>query len=146
MNFLTKNAVGQPKRSMWAAGLFSLVMIILVAAPSLAPDTFSYLNPLKVDTDPENMLSADESVRVFHNQMKETFALHDMVVVGVINEVHSEGVFNTSTLSNIHELAEFAQTIRWKDDTGKVGLNRCTVRVGCRRPEHSLFQGPGWGS
>ena len=30
---------------------------------------------IKVDTDPENMLSEDESVRVFHNLTKKRFSL-----------------------------------------------------------------------
>ena len=40
---------------------------------------------ITVDTDPENMLSEEESVRVFHNLTKEQFALNDIVVVGIIN-------------------------------------------------------------
>ncbi|MHC4072226.1 MAG: hypothetical protein ACYTGS_09380, partial [Planctomycetota bacterium] len=35
---------------------------------------------IKVDTDPENMLSEDEPVRVFHNQTKTQFSLSDIVV------------------------------------------------------------------
>jgi len=99
---------------MWAAAVFSFFMIALVAAPSLAPQAFPFLQPLKIDTDPENMLAADEPVRIFHNQMKAEFTLHDLIVVGVINEAHEEGVFNTDTLADIYALAEFAETIRWQ--------------------------------
>ncbi len=49
---------------------------------------------IQVDTDPENMLSADEPVRVFHNQTKKQFALSDIVVVGIVNDKDANGVFN----------------------------------------------------
>jgi len=32
------------------------------------------------------MLSPDEPVRVFHDEMKKRMDLHDMIVVGVVNE------------------------------------------------------------
>ena len=43
------------------------------------------MNPVAIDTDPENMLSAEEPVRLFHNAMKREFTLYDIVVVGVVN-------------------------------------------------------------
>ena len=55
-----------------------LMVIFTLATGSLIPF-------IKVDTDPENMLSADESVRKFHNQTKESFSLSDIVVVGIVN-------------------------------------------------------------
>jgi predicted RND superfamily exporter protein len=70
---------------------------------------------IRVDTDPENMLSADEPVRVFHNQTKKQFDLSDMIVLGVVNEDHPEGVFNVATLTRIYELTEFAKTLQWED-------------------------------
>ncbi|NIA06185.1 MAG: MMPL family transporter, partial [Actinobacteria bacterium] len=83
--------------------------------PSLWPATFKALNPLKVDTDPENMLPANEPVRVYHNQMRRELALYDMVVVGIVNESHPDGVFNVDSLRRIYELTEFAKTLRWDD-------------------------------
>lgn len=70
---------------------------------------------VKIDTDPENMLSEDEPVRVFHDKMKDRFNLYDMVVLGVVNEEHPEGVFNPSSLEKIYELTEFSKTLRWQD-------------------------------
>ncbi len=70
---------------------------------------------IKVDTDPENMLSTDEPVRVFHDETKERFSLSDIVVLGVVNNTHAEGVFNVASLTRIYELAEFARTLRWQD-------------------------------
>ncbi len=69
-----------------------------------------------VDTDPENMLPADEPHRVFHNQTKKTFSLSEIVVVGIVNEHDSDGVYNPKTLSRIYELTEFAKTLRWPDE------------------------------
>ena len=68
---------------------------------------------IKVDTDPENMLSADEPVRLFHTQTKERFSLSDIVVLGVVNNKDPNGVFNPSSLTRIYELAEFSKTLRW---------------------------------
>lgn len=70
---------------------------------------------IRVDTDPENMLSSDEPVRIFHNETKQRFNLSDMVVLGVVNEHHEYGVFNPDTLRRIYELTEFAKTLQWDD-------------------------------
>jgi predicted RND superfamily exporter protein len=76
---------------------------------------------IKVDTDPENMLSPNEPVRVFHNQTKKRFALSDIVVVGIVNNKDPNGVFNPASLARIYELTEFAKTLRWpsKEDPNK---------------------------
>jgi hypothetical protein len=76
----------------------------------------SLIVKVRVDTDPENMLSADEPVRVFHNQMKQEFDLHDFVVLGVVNEKNPAGVFNIETLTRIHELTEFVREMHNEDD------------------------------
>ena len=96
-------------------GVVTVVCLLLAGLPTLLPRVFSFLHPAKVDTDPENMLPADEGVRVFHNQMKRELSLHDMVVLGVVNEAHPDGVFNPESLEKIHLLTEFAKTLRWKD-------------------------------
>lgn len=61
---------------------------------------------IKIDTDPENMLFADEPARVIHHEMKEEFALHDTIVVGVVDESNSNGVFTAKTLNNIASISE----------------------------------------
>ncbi len=93
------------------AGL-AVLLAGLAALPSLWPDTFRALHGVKVDTDPENMLSEDEAVRVFHDEMKTLLGLHDMVVVGVVNDAHPAGVFNPESLAAIHELTQYAMTLR----------------------------------
>ncbi|HPC96061.1 MAG TPA: MMPL family transporter [Sedimentisphaerales bacterium] len=90
--------------------LVTVVMIIFtLALGALIPR-------IRVDTDPENMLSGDEPVRVFHDQTKEEFVLSDMVVVGIVNHAHPEGVFNTRSLRHIYELTEYARTLRWPSE------------------------------
>ncbi len=69
----------------------------------------------QIDTDPENMLAKTEPARIFNDEMKKELSLHDMVVVGIINEKNSNGVFNTQTLSNIFELTKFVKTLTWPD-------------------------------
>ena len=70
---------------------------------------------VKVDTDPENMLSETEAVRVFHNEMKREFTLHDMVVLGIVNEKDPDGVFNPDSLAKVYQLTKFAEKLRWPD-------------------------------
>ncbi len=94
----------------------TLCLALLAALPSIWPETFKGLNPLKVDTDPENMLPKEESVRAFHDSMKKEMALYDIVVLGVVNESHPNGVFNTESLRKIYELTEYAKTLRWPDE------------------------------
>jgi predicted RND superfamily exporter protein len=88
--------------------------------------TLGALIPLiKVDTDPENMLSADEPVRIFHNQTKKQFSLSDIVVVGIVNNKDPNGVFNPSSLAKVYELTEFAKTLRWpseEDPNEQIGV------------------------
>ncbi len=91
---------------------YKLVTVVMVLFTLVCG---AFIPLIRVDTDPENMLSADEPVRVFHNQTKKQFDLNDMIVLGVINENHPAGVFNTGTLRRIYELTEFAKTLRWED-------------------------------
>ena len=98
--------------------LVTVVMVIFTL-------TLGALIPLiKVDTDPENMLSETEAARLFHNQTKKQFALNDIVVVGIINDKDPHGVFNPSSLAKIYELTEFAKTLRWPDEKKTEPANR----------------------
>ena len=62
------------------------ILGLLAILPSVAPETFPYLHGVQIDTDPENMLSKDEPVRKFNSQMKAELAIHDMLVVGIVND------------------------------------------------------------
>jgi hypothetical protein len=48
--------------------------------------------------------------------------LYDIMVVGVVNETHADGIYNPESLRRIHELADFAATLRWSDDEGQHGV------------------------
>jgi uncharacterized protein len=102
-SLLVRFAIKYPKL------IFSLIFILTIL-------TGSFIFNVKVDTDPENMLSAKEAVRVFHSQMKKEFSLHDMIVLGVVNEKHINGVFNKDSLAKVYELTEFAKTLVWDNE------------------------------
>ena len=108
-------AVKRPKTITWLMISTTLILALLAGMPSIRPEAFPFLAPLKVDTDPENMLPADEPVRLFHNRMKREMALYDMVVLGVVNDAHPDGVFNPDSLARVYELTQFAKTLRWED-------------------------------
>jgi predicted RND superfamily exporter protein len=90
----------------------TLVLALLAVVPTIWPGAVPGLFAARIDTDPENMLAEDEAVRVFHHRMKDLLDLYDIVVVGVVNEEHPEGVFNPGSLARIHELTEFARELR----------------------------------
>jgi len=60
---------------------------------------------IEVDTDPENMLPASQSDRVFHNLVEDRFVLHDAIVVGLVNETHADGIYNADSLAGLHALS-----------------------------------------
>lgn len=76
-----------------------LILIVTVLFASQFPK-------VKFDNDPQNMLAADEPVRVFNNVVKERFALYDFVIAGVVNDKNSDGVFNVATLQRLHKLSQ----------------------------------------
>ncbi|SDZ77354.1 efflux RND transporter permease subunit [Microbulbifer marinus] len=76
--------------------IYAGVLLLTVALGALIPN-------IQIDTDPENMLPADNPARVFHNEVKSRFALHDSIVVGAVAE---EGIYNPASLAAIHRLSE----------------------------------------
>jgi len=87
--------------------LVTWIMVVFTVACA------AFIPLIKVDTDPENMLSEDEAVRVFHHETKRDFILNDMVVVGVVNNEDPNGVFNPHSLERIYELTQYARTLQW---------------------------------
>lgn len=57
---------------------------------------------LKIDTDPENMLSSDAPARVFHNQTKTDFQMRDMIVVGIVSQ---NSIFTPNALQVVEQLS-----------------------------------------
>ncbi|MCB1682662.1 MAG: MMPL family transporter [Alphaproteobacteria bacterium] len=122
MLVLSQAASNKPKTFMWAGILISVLFILGVALPTLLPQQVSFLPPLSIDTDPENMLSSDEPVRVFHNDRKKEYSLYDMIVVGVVNKTDPQGVFNPQSLKNIYDLGEYARGLVWEGKNGPEGV------------------------
>ncbi len=88
--FFTEFSIDHP----WAV----IVGVILITAFFAAQ-----LPNIKIDTDPENMLEANEPVRLFDQQTKEDFAIHDFIAIGVVNE---KGAFTKEQLTNIYKIVE----------------------------------------
>ncbi len=84
--------------------LFVAVAVIAVVLGLMFPR-------ISIDTDPENMLPATQPDRVEHNRIKELFDLYDMIVVGVVNRDHPEGIFNPQSLSAVHGLSRGIEAI-----------------------------------
>ncbi|OFC72454.1 efflux RND transporter permease subunit [Alteromonas confluentis] len=82
-----------------AGWVYILLLALTLGAGAMIP----YLT---VDTDPENMLPADHPARIFHNQTKQTFAMHDAIVVGVVAEQDTNGVYTPETLSEVKQLTD----------------------------------------
>lgn len=90
--------------------LVTLIMIVMTLALG------AMIPMIRVDTDPENMLSEEEAVRVFHHLTKETFALSDIVVLGIVNNEDKNGVFNPASLKRVYELTQFVlEELQWED-------------------------------
>lgn len=122
MLLLSESASRRPKIFLSLAGVISLLIFLLVALPSIWPASFPLLHSIQIDTDPENMLSAEEPVRVTHNSLRHEFNLHDMLVVGVVNQHHPQGVFNQATLTRVYQLTTYAQSLIWQDDGKQKGV------------------------
>jgi len=56
-----------------------------------------------IDTDPENMLEADQPDRVFYDQIKKDFGIRDMIVLGITDET---GIFQPKTLGKIARITD----------------------------------------
>ena len=61
-------ALNHPKKVIGTSVVLTLVLILLAAVPNFVD--VPALSPIAVDTDPENMLSEDEPVRIFHEEQR----------------------------------------------------------------------------
>lgn len=95
---ITHLAINRPRLILWG------MLLITLALGSQIPR-------IVVDTDPENMLPHDQADRVRHEEIKQNFNLYDMLVVGIINEQHPNGVFNPTSLDNVKKLTDYILTI-----------------------------------
>ncbi|MEQ9563917.1 MAG: RND transporter, partial [Woeseiaceae bacterium] len=88
---LIRFATDRPKTIYAVTWLLVLVLGALIAR-------------IEIDTDPENMLPADQPQRMFHNAVEDRFSLHDAIVVGIVNEDDPNGIFNVDSLAALHSL------------------------------------------
>jgi predicted RND superfamily exporter protein len=75
--------------------VYTLVLLMVAISLAMMPN-------LKIDTDPENMLSSDAPARVFHNQTKADFQMRDMIVVGIVSK---NSIFTPSALQVVEQLS-----------------------------------------
>ena len=111
MRRLMDLCIKHPAVTTWIMVAVTGLLALLAVLPTVAPKTFPMLHAAHIDTDPENMLSADEPVRVFHREMKKEFSLYDMLVVGVVNDRAPDYVFNPDTLRDVYVLTEYAKSL-----------------------------------
>ena len=88
--FLTEFSINHP----WVV----IVGVVLITALFAAQ-----LPNIKIDTDPENMLEADEPARIFDHEVKDEFSLYDFIAVGLVVE---EGAFNRKHLSHVYNIID----------------------------------------
>ncbi|NVK57056.1 MAG: MMPL family transporter [Alteromonadaceae bacterium] len=89
------------RKPLW---VYVALLVITLGVGSQIPN-------ISIDTDPENMLDQSHPARVFHSATKARFAMHDAIVVGVVNEQNTQGIYNRSTLADILELTQSILTI-----------------------------------
>jgi predicted RND superfamily exporter protein len=82
---------------------FSIKQPWIVIAITVAITAFfaAQFPKIKIDTDPENMLPANEHARVFDHETKETFDLSDFIAVGVVAD---NGAFHPDLLNRIYRI------------------------------------------
>ena len=126
----------------WAINRSKIVAVLMVLVVIVAG---AFLSKVVMDTDPENMLMKTEPARVFHNETKKVFELSEIVVLGVVNEEDPDGVFTVETLGRIHELTEFAKTLKWRNPDDPSGMEG-VIEVDMVAPslmDHMSQAGPG---
>ena len=85
-----------------------LIFAVMLTAVAVAGWQFP---SIQVDTDPENMLSAEEPVRVDHHALKKDFKLADLIVVGIVDETDPNGVWRPEVLKRVEKLTKKIQKI-----------------------------------
>ena len=126
----------------WAINRSKIVAVLMVLVVIVAG---AFLSKVVMDTDPENMLMKTEPARIFHNETKKAFELSEIVVLGVVNEEDPDGVFTVETLGRIHELTEFAKTLKWRNPDDPSGMEG-VIEVDMVAPslmDHMSQAGPG---
>ena len=89
------------KRLIWLSMDYPKTTILLALLVTIA---FGIQFPkIHIDTDPENMLPADQADRMLYNQAKEDFGIHDLIVLGITDEA---GIFQPDTLARVARVVD----------------------------------------
>ncbi|MBI3029440.1 MAG: MMPL family transporter [Candidatus Rokubacteria bacterium] len=83
-----------------------LVLVLTLAVTLLFASQFPRI---RIDTDPENMLEADQPDRVFYRQVKKEFGIHDMLVVGLVDPA---GVYRPEVLERYARIVDGISRIK----------------------------------
>jgi len=97
-NQIVHFATSHPRRILWATLLLTLIAAAMIPR-------------IHIDTDPENMLPADQVDRVTHDHIKNEFNLYDLIVVGIVNTSNPDGIFNEASLANLKTLSDKIEQI-----------------------------------
>ncbi|MGY0218751.1 efflux RND transporter permease subunit [Endozoicomonadaceae bacterium StTr2] len=89
--FITEISLKHPK------AVYVTVLLLVLISGGMMPF-------LTIDTDPENMLSENDPARVFHNRVKQQFAMYDLIVVGAVN-TEETGIYNPDSLQALARLS-----------------------------------------
>ncbi len=95
--------------------IFVLVLLLTLGTAALIP-------MIQIDTDPENMLPTGQPQRVFHNQVKAQFNLHDMIVVGAVN-TGPQGIYNPASLRSLVDITSQVMRIEGVIDYDVLSLS-----------------------
>ena len=82
---ITKFSLDRPKT------VIGLAIILTILFGSQFPK-------IAIDTDPENMLEANQPDRVHYNRIKKDFGINDLIVVGIVDE---KGIFRSEALERV---------------------------------------------
>ena len=96
--------------------------VIFIGVFLLSMVTAAMIPLIQIDTDPENMLPADQLERQFHNRVKAQFNLHDMIVVGAVNQSET-GIYNTKSLQALLTVADQTAAIEGVIDYDLMALS-----------------------
>ena len=89
-------------------GTRKLIYMVMLLAVAVAGWQFPNIS---IDTDPENMLSEHEQVRLDHHALKKDFKLADLIVVGIVDEADPNGVWRPEVLKRVEKLSRKIQKI-----------------------------------
>ncbi len=109
---------------------------VIVGAVLLTLAMGSFVPRAVIDTDPENMLTADEPVRVVHSRIKEEFGLADYLVLGFTGESDLLSEEFTGRLATLVESIEEMEGV-----VGDDVMAPSTVDDIYRTPDGSLVVG-----